>query len=1517
MVERIDIERALDDMVSNEDGMRFQNLAVVLAKQRWRELIACERHHDRGLDAYAPPLLAGDGIGRGLACSTSGEFTKLNSDAKTAKKNYSALSVLIFATLAKVTQYEKDQWREKVRSMHGMELDVLSREDIITELQLPANATICRAHLKLDVPYETPVGELLGHTREAAAAVTAEWAEHPRLIGQPQITLDVLALDEQGNESGDRFPTTDLGALLLCSRRLILDAPAGRGKTTTLVQVAQSASGGIPLLIELPAWVRSGKEILDYVAQQPAFRSRGITAEGLARLASAEPLLFLLNGWNEVAEAQAGDAMTALAELERAFPAAGILVATRAHHILPPLPGAARLQLRPLTPQQRLHYLRHALPTEQAQALHTKLIRDSVLDDLTRTPFILSEITNLARSGRNIPRTKLGVLAAVVALTKELEHHRGPLQGRPLMGRASAYLSAFALALTGRGDVLLAEPEARAICSIVSEQLRTAGQIAAPPEPSLILASLAAHHLLERVGYPAPTFRFEHQQFQEYYVAIALRDVLVAAISSNDPSQRHAFASSYLNVPAWEEPLEMLADDLGDGDQDVALGRALVEGALPIDPVFAACLAGLSGAPVWAEVRVALHKRLRSLYGSSDAYDQECAVAAMLATGSEEFADVIVPRLISADPQVRHATYRAGPGFYPSSVGVHWQTVVASWPEQLRIEFMSRLTFDREYLEIASTLARIDPSAVVRVEAIRLLAWMGQGDEVADLLRSLPDAEFVQAIDMTELDELPSQLRDRALAIYTSRLAQSDDAKVRFQLGLTLANHGDPQGIAQLKDVLTNQSAVLVREVSDFSLHQAVGIIFESDPPWVSEWVARGIVDGALWQDEWMGFVSEVPKPLREEWFRRTATEEIEQGGTVSVLASTADAAFAQCAFEALREQRRSLQANPRNEHEQTLERQLAGLVRKIPLPVLVEGLLTMLADDPRDEDVDVVISVVGESQRAHEPEVAPLPEASREQLRRYLKSAVATVLAREDFRGSAKAYLATALAEVGHADDIDDLLVLLRADIERVRSGRRPLRDGHRTPQSDGATMGWAQYHVQAVLRLDPVGAEPILSDLLQEPEYEQDAAWALRDLARKEPSNRRTSGGRFFGAPNQDYRSVRRTPREWMVLFDADRRVKYAAAIRERITHLLVESRRDPASVRESHWRAKELVKPLAALDPNDSADLIIEVAALPLTIGWAPIGLMEALVFGGVTLTADQALALIEPVVDRLRTHGKYNDNAGLVLHIACLLPFVDPPVRGVVRVRELLAEFPLASYEQRDLLSALGQCSDEEGLVLLCEIARGDGAQFQYVAREWLAAVAASPYPRARQLLLSFVDPEVEQGVADIALPDDALDMLAGTLADVARRDRKVAERMSELCDKSTSPPARVVLAKVAAQLGTAEALLTALNLIDDAAEPPIPYGLSDALEGVFLEKRPSAEIANAYGLVPRAASDVRARLFELATHDQRRCASASRLLARIEAWRLEHGRPASEPRHPAYDSGTEWPLPAAAEEGPPQ
>ena len=100
---RTDIEKALDELISNEEGMKFQALAVILAKQRWPELVACERKKDLGIDAYASASLAGDRTGRGLACSVTATLNKLKGDATHIKEHFDDVHILIFATPQKVT----------------------------------------------------------------------------------------------------------------------------------------------------------------------------------------------------------------------------------------------------------------------------------------------------------------------------------------------------------------------------------------------------------------------------------------------------------------------------------------------------------------------------------------------------------------------------------------------------------------------------------------------------------------------------------------------------------------------------------------------------------------------------------------------------------------------------------------------------------------------------------------------------------------------------------------------------------------------------------------------------------------------------------------------------------------------------------------------------------------------------------------------------------------------------------------------------------------------------------------------------------------------------------------------------------------------------------------------------------------------------------------------------------------------------------------------------------------------
>ena len=176
MVKRTQIETALDEIISNEEGMTFQGLAVALAKQRWRELIASERHKDLGLDAYASGALSPGGIGKALACSVTGEarepkFTrkdrllpKIKSDIQRFRPHFEDVQVLIFATPHRVTNLVERIWARAVREQFAIELIVLSREDILTDLMLPPNAQLCRSFLGIQIDVPPTVTELLDKT---------------------------------------------------------------------------------------------------------------------------------------------------------------------------------------------------------------------------------------------------------------------------------------------------------------------------------------------------------------------------------------------------------------------------------------------------------------------------------------------------------------------------------------------------------------------------------------------------------------------------------------------------------------------------------------------------------------------------------------------------------------------------------------------------------------------------------------------------------------------------------------------------------------------------------------------------------------------------------------------------------------------------------------------------------------------------------------------------------------------------------------------------------------------------------------------------------------------------------------------------------------------------------------------------------------------------------------------------------------------------------------------------------
>src|SRR5262245_21924228 len=230
---RTDIERALDELASQEEGMRFQGLAVVLGKKRWPELIARQRKKDLGLDAYAPSTLTPERVGKGLAASITPSLKKISDDVATAKTNFADLGRLLFVTSGKVGNAERKRWEEAIQKDHGIELHILEREEIITLMLMPDNTSLLASFLHLEIETEPHVADLIVRARRAAAAVTRTWFARTR--GYPLIDLTAVRLEPDGKESADAVSLEQIDQALSQGRRIVLEGPAGRGKTTTLI----------------------------------------------------------------------------------------------------------------------------------------------------------------------------------------------------------------------------------------------------------------------------------------------------------------------------------------------------------------------------------------------------------------------------------------------------------------------------------------------------------------------------------------------------------------------------------------------------------------------------------------------------------------------------------------------------------------------------------------------------------------------------------------------------------------------------------------------------------------------------------------------------------------------------------------------------------------------------------------------------------------------------------------------------------------------------------------------------------------------------------------------------------------------------------------------------------------------------------------------------------------------------------------------------------------------------------
>ena len=1521
------VELALDELVSNQEGMRFQGLAVVLAKLRWPEFIACERQKDLGLDAYAPSSLSPGQLGKGLACSITPTLNKIQTDARRAKEHYRDVQVLVFATAGKVSKQLEESWQKEIAKEFGWELHVMSREDIITSLQLPENASLCNAHLGIPVPAPEPVvAALLDTILAANRDVINGWSRWTE--GKPVIDLRLVLLDDKGAETQETVQLAGLDLLLRENRRVVIEAPAGRGKTTTLIQLARQnqETGRLAFLVDLPAWVGRKVGIFDFLAGMPEFQLRGISAQALASLYRSQQLTFLLNGWNELAPAESADAASRIRELERSFVKSGIAIATRAHPLTPRLPGSSRFKILTLTSGERDAYLTMRLG-DRAHKLLGQLRASSVLKELTTTPLVLAEVASLFEANKHIPPSKLGVLDAVTRLMEETGVHPEALASPPLRGLGWRYLEGLGSWLVASGGVQIPEAQARTVVGRIARDLENEGQLTAVPEPADLLAALTAHDVLERSTYPDVNFSFFHQQFQELFAALRLQRELVAVVATGNG--RAEFTAKYLNEPAWSEPLYMLAGFIGQESNEkptlnaTAIGAALVEMALPVDPVFASELARLCGSAVWNSVRTPVSTRLRQLYLSSSKFCRSVGFTGMVATGSLDFRDVIVPLLSSENQSIRLDVYRTLEPFPISILGPDWKQTVRQWNEGARAEFISTFLEQDALRDEVMSFAFADPSANIREMPLSALWHVMPAEEFARFAMTLDDDRFFSLLDDVPIGFIPLAMRPRAAAIYMKRAEQIADASVRFNAWTKAAELGESKALEGLKQELPLSNAEHLARLERGEPGSALNLLRNADAEWVSAWVTETILSGTVHGDVWLRMVTNIPATLKETLLDRVTAEELRTKnapGIIPLLKKFADEDIVKRLFRRICELKPIIaQSRPGDDKraESDLSRQLETMLREIPTTLVIASILEEVADKADAGQLEIIIDLFHIAGREGPPLREALAPELRERFRTYLKSVLGIVLSQDDFSGQLKGYFATVLAQIGDPADLQVLEQLIQADIERLRTGRiaraadieaaRKGRPYRQSKQGNGAFMSWAVWHTQAVLYLARDDARGLLARLLSAPGYELDAAWALFQLARKEPP------------------SLEQWPRNWPMrnkgfeliwaaragesgsIFVESRRTELASVLRARIESLLA-LRSQEQQPQGFTWWLKEFAVVLAELDGKASSDLVLEILCLTETAktlydGWTKINALEALLVRGVVLPDEKTWEILAPIVDHVRAHRWDTQQWNLLTHTLCILVFTDRPTMEIARVREILQQDRLSREGIGRLVSALGQSRADGAVGLLREFADGT-IQVPNLGDTWVDAIAQFDTEEGHDLLWGFVDPTLPQ------LPQEMLgrreDRLVLRLAELVRHDATAERKLFALVHSQLNPTQISLLGKVLLELGSTDALLHALDLLSDDGPSSASYELHRSIEDAFLERRAYREFANMFTVVPRSSNAIRNKLLAMVQHDPKRRKSAYGLLMQIESWRDQHGRPNGEPRSPGLTEGLSWP-----------
>lgn len=294
-----------------------------------------------------------------------------------------------------------------------------------------------------------------------------------------------LTLQVQGFE--EAVTTRALASAVTSLEDLILVAPPGMGKTSTLFQVAESMladAKGTPVFVSLGDWATEDLDFLSSILRRPAFHE--ISEADFRQVAGQPGVALLLDGWNELDSNSRTRARVQIETLKAQLPELGVMVATRKQTMDVPLEGLV-VELLPLNEAQQME-IATSVKSEEGEKIVDRAWRTPHVRQLITTPLYLTALLSLPE-GAEFPTTKEEILRGFVA-AHEGNHANAEALQAVVEGFQLQYLEGLAVFGARNAQPSIPDSQARRSTSETSAVLVNDGQIAARPGPADVLGVL-------------------------------------------------------------------------------------------------------------------------------------------------------------------------------------------------------------------------------------------------------------------------------------------------------------------------------------------------------------------------------------------------------------------------------------------------------------------------------------------------------------------------------------------------------------------------------------------------------------------------------------------------------------------------------------------------------------------------------------------------------------------------------------------------------------------------------------------------------------------------------------------------------------------------------------------------------------------------------------------------------------------------------------------------------------------